>query len=98
MKSVKKKTPYGAKLTEFESKIGRFKLKARLFEKTGDISCELNLGNILQDFTSFSNINKWKKSIEQDMERLNATKTFISEIETHLKEKKTQMKHTQELL
>jgi hypothetical protein len=87
MKSIKKKTPYGANLTEFEAKVGRFKLRAHIFEKTGELSYELNLGNKLQRFANFSNISKCKKSLEQDLERLNATKKFISEVEMALKEK-----------
>jgi hypothetical protein len=93
MKSIKKKTPYGAKLTEFESKVGRFKLKAHIFEKSGEVSYELNLGNTLQRFSNFKNIESWKKSLSQDLERITAANKFVEEIESYLKEKK----NTQEI-
>jgi len=81
------KTPYGANLTEFESKIGRFKLKAHIFTETGEVSCELSLGNTLQRFSNFKNIEAWKKSLSQDLERITTTNQFIEEIESHLKRK-----------
>ena len=87
MKSVKKKTPYGAKLTEFESKVGRFKLKAHIFEETGEVSYELSLGNTLQRFSNFKNIEAWKKSLSQDLERITAANEFIEKIETYTKNK-----------
>jgi hypothetical protein len=93
MKSIKKETPYGAKIREFESKVGRFKLKAHIFEETGEISYELNLGNTLQKFSNFKNIEAWKKSLSQDLERITAANEFIEEIESCLKEKK----NTQEI-
>lgn len=93
MKSIKKKTPYGAKLTEFESKVGRFKLKAHLFDETGEVSYELNLGNTLQRFSNFKSIEAWKKSLSQDLERITAANEFIERIEHYLKEKK----NTQEI-
>jgi len=88
MKTSKKKTPYGAKLTEFESKIGRFKLKAHIFEGTGEVSYELSLGNTLQRFSNFKSIEAWKKSLSQDLERITAANEFIEEIETYKKTKK----------
>jgi hypothetical protein len=100
MQVKSKKTPYGAKVLEFESKIGRFKFKGHLFEKEGDISYELSLGNILQRFNNFSNIEKLKKSLTQEEERIKATKEFVKGIEEHLKLRKQrdQKYNKQELL
>jgi hypothetical protein len=87
MRVKKDKTPYGADVMEFEAKVGRFNFKAHLFSKEGDISYELSLGNILQRFNNFSNIDKLKKSLDQEQERIDATKKFISQIENHLYKK-----------
>jgi len=84
MKVKKDKTPYGADVTEFETKVGRFHFKGHVFIKEGDISYELSLGNVLQRFNSYSNIDKLKKSLDQEQERLDATKGFVAEIENYL--------------